>query len=177
MSRVAKKPILLPAGVKVVIASGQITVTGPKGGVSRPVPDQVDVIQAEGQLRVQMKSQAASSSALAGTLRANLDNMVTGVSRGFERKLQLVGVGYRAQVKGQQLNLSVGLSHPVEFQAPASITLEMPTPTEIVIKGIDKQAVGQLAADIRSVRPPEPYKGKGIRYADEVIELKEGKKK
>ena len=177
MSRVAKKPIPLPVGVTVAIATGQVTINGPKGSVSRAVPEQVQLVQADGQLQVKLNAGDATASALGGTLRAHLNNMVVGVSRGFERKLQLVGVGYRAQVKGQQLNLSVGLSHPVEFGAPASIALEMPNPTEIIIKGIDKQAVGQLAADIRSVRPPEPYKGKGIRYADEVIVLKEGKKK
>ncbi len=177
MSRVAKKPVPLPSGVSVSIAADKITIKGPKGSLSRALPVEVKVIHADNQLQVELPNYETLTKTLAGTTRAHLSNMVLGVTQGFERKLQLVGVGYRAQIKGQQLNLAVGLSHPVVFDAPEGVSVEVPSQTEILIKGMDKQQVGQLAADIRSVRPPEPYKGKGIRYADEVIELKEGKKK
>lgn len=177
MSRVAKMPIGIPSNVNVLINGQEIEVKGTKGSISLVMHPSVKLSQEGSELRLVPKSEAAEHRAMAGTMRSLINNMVTGVSRGFERRLQLVGVGYRAQAQGPVLNLALGFSHPVAFPVPEGISAETPSQTEIVIKGIDKQQVGQVAAKIRSYRPPEPYKGKGIRYVDEVIILKEAKKK
>ncbi len=174
MSRVAKKPLTLPAGVEFKQAGEQLTIKGPKGVLSMALAGPVEVAVNDGTLQVAPANDEAY--ALAGTVRALLGNMVTGVTQGFERRLQLVGVGYRAQAQGATLNLTLGFSHPIEYRAPEGIALETPSQTEIVVRGIDKQRVGQVAAEIRAFRPPEPYKGKGVRYADERISLKEAKK-
>lgn len=176
MSRVGKNPVVLPAGVEVNIAE-QIVVKGPLGTLKIAANPAVNV-SLEGQnLTVTPNSAVENASAMWGTMRANLNNMVVGVSKGFERKLQLVGVGYRAQAQGDVLNLSLGFSHPVAHKMPAGVKVECPTQTEILIKGSDKQMVGQVAAEVRAYRKPEPYKGKGVRYADEVVVIKETKKK
>jgi large subunit ribosomal protein L6 len=177
MSRVAKKPIALPKGVEINVSGQQLTVKGAKGSMSLELHPTVKLEQADGQLTVVSRSAAAGRWTIAGTMRALVSNMVTGVSQGWERRLQLVGVGYRAQAQGEVLNLTLGFSHPVEFAIPEGVTVETPSQTDIVIKGVDKQKVGQVAAKIRSFRPPEPYKGKGVRYAGEVVILKEAKKK
>lgn len=177
MSRVAKNPIVLPPGVEVALGADQISVKGPLGVTLFPVNPAVTVEKVEGALVCKAVDGAANGDALSGTVRAIVANMVTGVSKGFERKLSLVGVGYRAQVQGDSLNLTLGFSHPVVHKMPSGIKCETPTQTEIVIKGVDKQQVGQVAAEIRAYRKPEPYKGKGVRYSDEVIVLKETKKK
>ena len=177
MSRVAKKPIELPKGVELKVDGSSLTVKGPKGGLSMDVHPQIGVEQGEEGVQVSVKSGDRKLQAMAGTTRALVANMVTGVSSGFERKLELKGVGYRAQSKGNTLNLTLGFSHPVDYPVPEGITVETPSQTEVVIKGIDKQVVGQVAAEIRAYRPPEPYKGKGVRYADERVVLKEAKKK
>ena len=174
MSRVAKKPIAVVNGVEIKIADGQITVKGPKGTLSIAKPTNVEVNIENGQAL--LTSANDESIALTGTIRAILSNMVTGVSEGFTRKLELVGVGYRAAVDGNNLNLSLGFSHPVVFTAPAGVTITTPTQTEILISGADKQLIGEVAAKIRAYRKPEPYKGKGIRYAGEKINIKEAKK-
>ena len=174
MSRVAKKPIAVVNGVEIKIADGHITVKGPKGTLSIAKPANVEVNIENGQ--AVLSSANEESIALTGTIRAILSNMVTGVSEGFTRKLELVGVGYRAAVDGNNLNLSLGFSHPVVFTAPAGITITTPTQTEILISGADKQLIGEVAAKIRAYRKPEPYKGKGIRYAGEKINMKEAKK-
>jgi large subunit ribosomal protein L6 len=173
MSRVAKKPIALAKGVECTVAGDVVTVKGPKGTLNTARPANVNVKVENGSVTL---SAEGEHMAMAGTLRALLNNMVAGVANGFERKLELVGVGYRAAMQGKDLNLSLGFSHPVLFTPPAGITIETPTQTEIVIKGADKQVVGQAAAKIRAFRPPEPYKGKGVRYAGEQITLKEAKK-
>lgn len=176
MSRVGKNPIVLPAGVEITFGE-QITVKGPLGTLQIAANDAVEV-KKEGQEVVVSKVEGvANASAMWGTMRANLNNMVTGVSKGFEKKLQLVGVGFRAQVQGDAVNLSLGFSHPVVHQMPAGVKVECPTQTEVIVKGADKQKVGQVAAEIRGYRPPEPYKGKGVRYADETVVIKETKKK
>ena len=177
MSRVAKNPVQLPKGVEAQVTSNQITIKGPKGSLVACLNPSVSVVIDSGAISVGYDKSVQSQVALAGTTRANIANMVTGVSAGYERKLSMVGVGYRAQAKGQVLNLSLGFSHPVDYEVPAGITVETPSQTEIVVKGCDKQKVGQVAANIRAYRPPEPYKGKGVRYADEVIIRKEAKKK
>lgn len=174
MSRVAKKVITLPKGVEFSNSADQFSVKGPKGSLNIAKPQGVDVKVEDGQ--VTMVAADAEHIALAGTLRAILSNMVTGVSEGFSRKLELVGVGYRAAMQGKDLNLSLGFSHPLLFPAPEGITIETPTQTEILVKGSDKQRVGEVAAKIRSFRPPEPYKGKGVRYSGEKIIMKEAKK-
>mgnify|MGYP000904118659 CR=1 FL=1 len=174
MSRVAKKPIALPKGVEFSIGEQQIQVKGPKGTLHGPRPNGVEV-KIEDNV-VQVSVQSDQDWAMAGTLRALLNNMVVGVSEGYQRKLELVGVGYRASMQGRDLNLTLGFSHPVLFQTPEGITIETPTQTEILVKGADKQAVGQVAAKIRGYRPPEPYKGKGVRYSGEKIVMKEAKK-
>ena len=174
MSRVAKKPIAVVNGVEIKIADGHITVKGPKGTLSIAKPTNVEVNIENGQAL--LTSANDESIALTGTIRAILSNMVTGVSEGFTRKLELVGVGYRAAVDGNNLNLSLGFSHPVVFTAPAGVTITTPTQTEILISGADKQLIGEVAAKIRAYRKPEPYKGKGIRYAGEKINMKEAKK-
>ena len=177
MSRVANSPITVPAGVEINIASGAINVKGAKGVLTHNIVDAVEVTKEDGQLLFAVREGHANADALAGTTRALVNNMVTGVSQGFEKKLQLVGVGYRAQAQGKILNLTLGFSHPVNFPVPDGITIETPSQTEIVVKGVNKQQVGQIAANIRSIRPPEPYKGKGVRYSDEHIVRKEAKKK
>lgn len=177
MSRVAKNPITIPAGVNVALEGRLLKVKGPKGELQHQVHRWVDVRQENGQLCLAPNKPRQDAWALAGTTRAVLHNMVVGVSRGFERKLQLVGVGYRAQAQGNNLNLTLGFSFPVDYPVPAGVTIETPSQTEIQIKGADKQRVGQVAANIRRLRPLEPYKGKGVRYADEPVVLKEAKKK
>ncbi|MCB1611820.1 MAG: 50S ribosomal protein L6 [Xanthomonadales bacterium] len=174
MSRVAKKPISLPKGVEMSMAAGSISVKGPKGTLSIAQPAGVSVNVDGGQVNVSPADLA--NDAMAGTVRALLANLVTGVSAGYERKLELVGVGYRAAMQGRDVNLTLGFSHPVLFKVPEGVSVETPTQTEILIKGADKQAVGQVAAKIRAFRPPEPYKGKGVRYSGEKITLKEAKK-
>jgi len=176
MSRVGKSPIVLPQGVEVTLG-GEIVVKGPLGSLKMVASEAVKVEKSGNELVCSKVEGVANSSALWGTVRANLSNMVTGVSKGFERKLNLVGVGYRAQAAGDVLNLSLGFSHPVAHKMPNGVKVETPTQTEILIKGTDKQQVGQVAAEIRAYRKPEPYKGKGVRYSDEVVVLKETKKK
>ncbi len=175
--RVAKKPIELPSGIDVTISDACVSVKGPKGSLSFDIPANVSVAQNDKVINVALLNEEKQTQELAGTTRAMVNNMVVGVSQGFEKKLTLVGVGYRAQMKGSKLDLTLGFSHPVNYDVPEGISLEIPIPTEIIIKGIDKQKVGQVAAEIRAFRPPEPYKGKGVRYADEHISLKETKKK
>jgi large subunit ribosomal protein L6 len=177
MSRVAKNPVTLPKGVEVKLAQHTVEVTGPKGTLTQSIPPFVAINLNEGVLHFNANDAIPKSNMMAGTARALLNNMVRGVSEGFQRKLSLIGVGYRAQIQGQNLNLTLGFSHPVNFQIPEGIQIECPTQTEILIKGADKQVVGQTAANIRAYRPPEPYKGKGIRYSDEVVVQKETKKK
>ncbi len=177
MSRIAKKPISVPSGVEVTIDGQTVTVKGAKGTLEHRVHDTVEVVRNEDVLNCSPREGADNSVALAGTTRAVINNMVVGVSQGFERRLQLVGVGYRAQMQGKSLNLALGFSHPVKFEAPDGVSVETPTQTEIVLRGVDKQKVGQAAAEIRAFRPPEPYKGKGVKYDDELIRRKEAKKK
>ncbi len=177
MSRVAKNPVAIPQGVEVVISDAEIAVKGPLGTLRQPLTAAVSVAREGDAVVCKARDGIANARAMSGTVRALVNNMVTGVSKGFERKLTLVGVGYRAQAQGDKLNLSLGFSHPVVHQMPAGVKVETPTQTEIVIKGIDKQQVGQVAAEVRAYRSPEPYKGKGVRYSDEVVVLKETKKK
>jgi large subunit ribosomal protein L6 len=177
MSRVGKMGITLPAGAEVNIAASSLTVKGPLGTLSQELGDLVSVENNAGTLTFAVKDGSREANAMSGTLRALVNNMVIGVTQGFSRKLSLVGVGYRAQAQGDKLNLSLGFSHPVVHQMPTGVKCEVPSQTEIVIKGIDKQKVGQVAAEIRAYRSPEPYKGKGVRYADEVVKIKETKKK
>lgn len=178
MSRVGKQPIQLPKGVEISIKDRLVEVKGSKGQLALNVHQYVRVENQDGVVRVYpLDEQSLEHNAMSGTMRALINNMVIGVSQGFEKKLQLVGVGYRAQAQGQKLNLSLGFSHPVEFAVPQGITVETPSQTEILVKGSDKQLVGEVAAKIRAYRPPEPYKGKGVRYADEKIIIKETKKK
>jgi len=177
MSRVAKKPVELPKGVEVTISGAEVTVKGPKGSLQQKIHNLVEMKQDGSQLIFAARNDEPGAWAQAGTARALIDNLVTGVSKGFERKLELVGVGYRAQAQGKVLNLTLGFSHPVNYAVPEGVTIETPSQTEIVVRGSDRQKVGQVAADIRAYRPPEPYKGKGVKYADEVIMRKEAKKK
>ncbi|MDO8908628.1 MAG: 50S ribosomal protein L6 [Pseudohongiella sp.] len=177
MSRVAKNPITLPKGVETVIAKSEITVKGSKGSLSQALHHDVQIVLDAGVLQVSPKNNSRQADALAGTFRALINNMVTGVTTGFQRKLVLQGVGYRAKAQGQVVNIAVGYSHPIDYQLPAGVTAETPTQTEILLSATDKQLLGQVAAEIRAFRPPEPYKGKGIRYADEVVYRKEAKKK
>ncbi|SMF96761.1 large subunit ribosomal protein L6 [Methylomagnum ishizawai] len=177
MSRIAKNPIPIPKGVEAILEDNRITVKGGKGVLSMEFNPIITVAMADGQITISYERINKVQNILAGTTRANIANMVSGVNSGYERKLNMVGVGYRAQAKGNIVSLSLGYSHPVEFPVPEDITVETPTQTEIVIKGCDKQKVGQVAANIRSYRPPEPYKGKGVRYSDEQIIKKEAKKK
>ncbi|TPQ45212.1 50S ribosomal protein L6 [Burkholderia ubonensis] len=176
MSRVGKSPIALQ-GAEVKLADGAITVKGPLGTITQPVNPLVNVANNDGKLNLAPVNESREANAMSGTMRAIIANAVHGVTKGFERKLTLVGVGYRAQAQGDKLNLSLGFSHPVVHQMPEGVKAETPTQTEIVIKGINKQQVGQVAAEVRGYRPPEPYKGKGVRYSDEVVILKETKKK
>lgn len=177
MSRVAKNPVAIPSGVEVKFNASEVTVKGALGSLSTALVEEVEIKLDNNQLTFAAKTDSKFARSMSGTLRALLNNMVTGVSKGFEKKLQLVGVGYRAQAAGDTLNLSLGFSHPVAHQMPAGVKVATPTQTEIVITGADKQQVGQVAAEIRAYRSPEPYKGKGVRYADEVVVLKETKKK
>jgi len=177
MSRVAKNPIVIPAGVEVKVSIANVVVNKGSVSLSQSLNGLVKINQAEGKLTFEAANDSREANAMSGTLRALVANMVTGVSTGFERKLNLVGVGYRAQAQGDSLNLSLGFSHPVVHKMPAGIKVETPTQTEIVIKGADKQRVGQVAAEVRAYRSPEPYKGKGVRYSDEVVTIKETKKK
>ena len=177
MSRIAKYPVVLPKGVDITLANGEITVKGPLGALTQTLHPSVSVARDGEQLQVSAVSGADNAKAMSGTVRALVNNMVAGVTKGFEKKLTLVGVGYRAQAQGDKLNLSLGFSHPVVHQMPKGVKVETPLQTEILIKGIDKQQVGQVAAEIRAYRQPEPYKGKGVRYADEVVIIKETKKK
>jgi len=177
MSRVGKMPITIPAGVDVSIKEDQISVKGAGGSLSLAQNGLVKVASQDGKLSFEPANDSREANAMSGTLRQLVNNMVLGVSKGFERKLSLIGVGYKAQAQGTKLNLAVGYSHPVNIDMPAGITVATPTATEIVIKGADRQRVGQVAAEIRAVRPPEPYKGKGIRYSDEKVTIKETKKK
>jgi large subunit ribosomal protein L6 len=177
MSRIAKNPIALPKGVEASISGDSVTVKGAKGSLTRRVSPKVRIQIENSVISILADKSDKQANALAGTTRANIANMVIGVSEGFTRKLTMVGVGYRAQAKGNALSLSLGFSHPLEITAPDGITIETPSQTEILVKGCDKQRVGQFAADIRAYRPPEPYKGKGVRYADEEVVRKEAKKK
>lgn len=177
MSRVAKMPIAVPAGADVAISAQAITVKGPLGVLTQALNGLVTVENNAGTLNFAPANDSREANAMSGTLRALVNNMVTGVTKGFEKKLNLVGVGYKAQAQGDKLNLSLGFSHPVVHAMPAGVTCATATPTEIIIKGIDRQQVGQVAAEVRAYRSPEPYKGKGVRYADEVVKIKETKKK
>ena len=177
MSRVGKMPVTIPAGVDVSIKANQISVKGAGGSLSLNANALVAVKNDAGKLTFAPINDSREANAMSGTIRQLVNNMVVGVTKGFEKKLNLVGVGYKAQAAGTKLNLTVGYSHPVNFDMPAGITVQTPAPTEIIIKGADRQRVGQIAAEIRAVRPPEPYKGKGIRYSDEKITIKETKKK
>ncbi|MDC8444800.1 MAG: 50S ribosomal protein L6 [Nitrosomonas sp.] len=177
MSRVSNNPINIPPGVKIAIQATGIQVEGPKGHLFQNIRSELKLIEDDNVIRVEIKQNTQHAKALSGTIRSLVSNMVKGVSLGFEKKLILVGVGYRVQINGSVLNLSLGYSHSINYPIPNDIDIELPTQTEIIIKGIDKQKVGQVAAEIRAFRRPEPYKGKGVRYADEVIKLKETKKK
>ena len=177
MSRVGKMPVSVPSGVDVVIKQDQINVKGTLGALALTQNALVTITQDAGKLSFAPANESREANAMSGTMRQLVNNMVVGVTKGFEKKLNLVGVGFKAAAQGAKLNLTVGYSHPVDFVMPAGITVATPTPTEIVIKGSDRQRVGQIAAEVRAVRPPEPYKGKGIRYADEKITIKETKKK
>jgi len=177
MSRVGKNPVVVPQGVDVVIKEDQISVKGALGALSLAQSALVTVKNEGGKLIFVAADDSRQADAMSGTMRQLVNNMVTGVAKGFEKKLNLVGVGYKAQAQGAKLNLTVGYSHPVVMDMPAGIKVETPTPTEVLIKGFDRQRVGQIAAEVRAVRPPEPYKGKGIRYSDETIVIKETKKK
>jgi len=177
MSRVAKKPITIPAGVEVSLDGQALAVKGPKGQLDLDIHPNVEVVEVEGTLQCAPRGKRQADMALAGTLRAVIANMVHGVSAGFERKLELRGVGYRAQAQGSTLNLTLGFSHPVAHVMPEGVSVETPSQTEVVLRGVDKQLVGQVAAQVRAYRPPEPYKGKGVRYAGEKVIIKEAKKK
>ncbi|MDR2925120.1 MAG: 50S ribosomal protein L6 [Azoarcus sp.] len=177
MSRVGKSPVAIPGGVEIKIAGDSLSIKGPLGTLNHVVHPSVTVEREGDNLVVKLREGAENADAFSGTTRALVNNMVTGVTKGFEKKLNLVGVGYRAQAQGDKLNLSLGFSHPVVYQLPDGIKVETPTQTEIIIKGIDKQRVGQVAAEVRAYRAPEPYKGKGVRYSDERVVIKETKKK
>jgi len=177
MSRVAKSPVAIPSGVEVKVDGDKVTVKGAKGSLELALNGTVEVKQEENQLTFAAKDGSKQSRSMSGTTRALINNMVVGVTQGFEKKLELKGVGYRAAVQGKKLNLQLGFSNPVEYELPEGVTAEAPSQTEVVLKGISKQQVGQVAAEIRAFRPPEPYKGKGVRYADEMVRTKEAKKK
>ena len=177
MSRIAKSPVELPKGVEFKQVGNVVTLKGSKGELSMELNSEVELTQEDGELKVAARSGSRFAIAVTGTMRSLLANMAHGVTEGYERKLELVGVGYRAQAQGKNLNLTLGFSHPVVYSAPDGIDIETPSQTEVVIKGTDKQKVGQVAAEIRHFRPPEPYKGKGVRYAGERVVLKEAKKK
>ena len=177
MSRVANAPVAVPSGVDITISGQTVSVKGSKGTLSQELHRLVSVNQEDGTLKFSAREETKPAVAQTGTARSLVNNMVTGVTRGFERRLSLVGVGYRAQIQGTSLNLALGFSHPIEFEIPDGVGIETPSQTEIVVSGIDKQKVGQVAAVIRGFRPPEPYKGKGVRYSDEQVRRKEAKKK
>lgn len=177
MSRIANKPVEIPSGVEVNISGQSMSVKGKNGAMSMEVNSKVEVKQDDNVLNFKGKEGVDGSVAMAGTMRSLVNNMVVGVSQGFEKKLELIGVGYRAQAQGNKLNLTLGFSHPVVYDVPEGISIETPSQTEIVVKGADKQKVGQVSAEIRAYRPPEPYKGKGVRYSDERVIRKEAKKK
>lgn len=177
MSRVAKNPVTVPAGVEVKFGTDKLTVKGKNGELSLPLTADVSIELNEGQLTFAAANSSKHAGAMSGTIRALVANMVKGVSEGFEKKLQLIGVGYRAQAQGSTLNLSLGFSHPIVYEMPEGVAVQTPSQTEIVLTGADKQVVGQVAAEIRNFRPPEPYKGKGVRYVGEVVVMKEAKKK
>ena len=177
MSRVAKRPVALPKGVTHAVDGSTVTVKGAKGALKLPLRPGLSLVQEGNDIRIEIAERNKESLMHAGSLRSHLANVVQGVSQGYEKKLELVGVGYRAAAQGKKLNLTLGFSHPVEYEVPEGITIDTPTQTEIVVEGADKQRVGQVAAEIRAYRPPEPYKGKGVRYSGERIELKETKKK
>ncbi|HEX9685969.1 MAG TPA: 50S ribosomal protein L6 [Burkholderiales bacterium] len=177
MSRIGKAPVVLPQKVEVTITSGEISVKGPLGSLTQKIVPEVEVEKVENRIQFKAAGNSRQANAMSGTLRALVANMVTGVTRGFEKKLTLVGVGYRAQAQGDKLNLTLGFSHPVAHSMPKGVKVETPTQTEIVIKGMDRQQVGQVAAEVRAYRSPEPYKGKGVRYANEQVVIKETKKK
>jgi large subunit ribosomal protein L6 len=176
MSRIGQKPIEVPAGVSVAISPGRVMVNGPLGELSQSVPHRISIEQADGELIVTRPTDRGEDRALHGLTRTIVANMVDGVTKGFEKQLEIQGVGYRAQLRGSDLELAVGFSHPVAYKPPKGITFDVPQPNVIIVKGIDKQQVGQVAAEIRSVRPPEPYKGKGIRYSGEYVRRKVGKR-
>jgi large subunit ribosomal protein L6 len=177
MSRVANNPVQLPKGVEVTLGGTEISVKGAKGTLAMPINPQVEIAQEDNVLTFAARSGDQFSRAMSGTTRALVNNMVTGVSEGFEKKLELVGVGYRAQVQGKSINLTLGFSHPVVYQLPEGVTAETPSQTEVLLKSSDKQKLGQAAAEIRAYRPPEPYKGKGVRITGEYVRRKEAKKK
>ncbi|MEE8055848.1 MAG: 50S ribosomal protein L6 [Gammaproteobacteria bacterium] len=176
MSRIANIPVEIPPNVEVTLDGQKVTVRGPKGTLEQQVHPLVQVDREDNVLKISARDESKPAKELSGTTRANLSNMVTGVSEGFSRRLQIIGVGYRAQTQGKVLDLVVGTSHAIKFQIPDGVTIETPSPTEIVVRGFDKQKVGQAAAQIRAYRPPEPYKGKGVRYVDEMVIRKEAKK-
>ena len=177
MSRIANSPVSIPKGVEITLNGQEVTVKGSKGNLAMTLHDLVGISQEEDRLQLKAVEVSKKSVALAGTFRSLVNNMVVGVSTGFQKELQLQGVGYRAQAQGKKLNLSLGFSHPVVYEVPEGIDIETPTQTQVIVKGIDKQLVGQVSADIRAYRPPEPYKGKGVRYVDEYVKRKEAKKK
>ncbi len=177
MSRIAKYPVTVPSGVEIKLADEQVTVKGSNGELQFALTGDVRISQEDGQLTFEPANDSKHAKSMSGTVRSILNNMVEGVSKGFEKKLTIIGVGYRAQAQGNKLNLTLGFSHPVVYDVPEGITIETPTQTEVVVKGADKQLVGQVAAEIRRYRPPEPYKGKGVRYSDEHVIRKQAKKK
>ena len=177
MSRIANNPVSIPKGVEITLSGQEVSVKGSKGNLAMTLHDLVGISQEEDRLQLKAVEVSKKSVALAGTFRSLVNNMVVGVSSGFQKELQLQGVGYRAQAQGKKLNLSLGFSHPVVYEVPEGIEIETPTQTQVIVKGIDKQLVGQVSAEIRAFRPPEPYKGKGVRYADEYVKRKEAKKK
>lgn len=177
MSRIANNPVSIPKGVEISISGQDLNVKGTKGNLSMTLHELVEISQDDDRLQLKAVAKTKKSVALAGTFRSLVNNMVTGVSDGFTRQLELQGVGYRAQAQGKKLNLSLGFSHPVVYDVPEGIEIETPTQTQVIVKGIDKQLVGQVSAEIRAFRPPEPYKGKGVRYSDEYVKRKEAKKK
>ncbi|MXY52327.1 MAG: 50S ribosomal protein L6 [Gammaproteobacteria bacterium] len=177
MSRVANSPVSVPSGVEVQLGTDSITVKGSKGALSMPLPGRVNVAREGEEIRFAPAAGDRQSRALAGTVRSLVNNMVTGVTEGFEKRLELQGVGYRAQAQGKRLNLQLGFSHPIDYQPPDGVAITTPSQTEVVVSGVDKQLVGQVSAEIRAFRPPEPYKGKGVRYVGERVRRKEGKKK
>jgi large subunit ribosomal protein L6 len=177
MSRIASNPVSIPKGVEITLSGQEVTVKGSKGNLTVTLHDLVGISQEEDRLQLKAVEVSKKSVALAGTFRSLVNNMVEGVSGGFRKELQLQGVGYRAQAQGKKLNLSLGFSHPIVYDVPEGIDIETPTQTQVIVKGIDKQLVGQVSAEIRAFRPPEPYKGKGVRYVDEYVKRKEAKKK